>query len=49
MALTTTGCSLAIQLVAHPGADTELLRVAAAVEAARPWVGWRPDENYRVT
>jgi aspartyl-tRNA(Asn)/glutamyl-tRNA(Gln) amidotransferase subunit A len=43
------GMPLAIQLVARPGADTELLRVAAAFEAARPWVGWRPDENYRVT
>ena len=40
------GMPLAIQLVARPGADTELLRVAAALEAARPWVGRHPDENY---
>jgi len=31
------GMPLAIQLVARPGADAELLRVAAAFERARPW------------
>jgi aspartyl-tRNA(Asn)/glutamyl-tRNA(Gln) amidotransferase subunit A len=30
---------LGIQLVARPGADAELLRVAAAFERARPWAG----------
>ncbi|HEY7579840.1 MAG TPA: amidase [Acetobacteraceae bacterium] len=36
------GMPLAIQLVARPGADTALLRVAAAFEAARPWADRRP-------
>ena len=31
------GMPLAIQLVARPGEDAELLRVAAAFEGARPW------------
>src|SRR6516162_4437670 len=33
------GMPLAIQLVTRPGADAELLRVAAAFERARPWAG----------
>jgi hypothetical protein len=33
---------LAIQLVARPGADAELLRVAAAFEGARPWAERTP-------
>jgi aspartyl-tRNA(Asn)/glutamyl-tRNA(Gln) amidotransferase subunit A len=33
---------LAIQLIARPGADTDLLRVAAAFEAAQPWADRRP-------
>ena len=37
------GMPLAIQLIAPPGADAELLRVAAAFERARPWGGQRPD------
>jgi aspartyl-tRNA(Asn)/glutamyl-tRNA(Gln) amidotransferase subunit A len=36
------GMPLAIQLVAPPAADAELLRMAAAFEAARPWEGFRP-------
>ncbi len=36
------GMPLAIQLVARPGADAELLRVAAAFERARPWAERRP-------
>ena len=36
-ASTARECRLAIQLVARPGADAELLRMAAAFEAARPW------------
>jgi len=36
------GMPLAIQLVARPGADAELLRMAAAFEAARPWRQHRP-------
>jgi aspartyl-tRNA(Asn)/glutamyl-tRNA(Gln) amidotransferase subunit A len=36
------GMPLAIQLVARPGADAELLRVAAAFECARPWAERRP-------
>jgi aspartyl-tRNA(Asn)/glutamyl-tRNA(Gln) amidotransferase subunit A len=39
----TDGMPLAIQLVARPGADTELLHVAAAFESARPWAARRPD------
>ena len=36
------GMPLAIQLVARPGEDAALLRVAAAFEQARPWAGIRP-------
>jgi aspartyl-tRNA(Asn)/glutamyl-tRNA(Gln) amidotransferase subunit A len=36
------GMPLAIQLIARPGADAELLRVAAAFERARPWAQRRP-------
>jgi aspartyl-tRNA(Asn)/glutamyl-tRNA(Gln) amidotransferase subunit A len=36
------GMPLAIQLVARPGADAELLRVAAAFESARPWAERTP-------
>ena len=36
------GMPLAIQLVARPGADAELLRVAAAFEGARPWAERTP-------
>ena len=36
------GMPLAIQLIAPPGADADLLRVATAVEAARPWADRRP-------
>ncbi len=36
------GMPLAIQLVATPGADADLLRVAAAFETARPWADRRP-------
>jgi aspartyl-tRNA(Asn)/glutamyl-tRNA(Gln) amidotransferase subunit A len=38
------GMPLAIQLIARPGADAELLRVAAAFEAARPWADRRPPQ-----
>ena len=31
------GMPVAIQLIARPGADAELLRVAAAFERERPW------------
>jgi aspartyl-tRNA(Asn)/glutamyl-tRNA(Gln) amidotransferase subunit A len=36
------GMPVAIQLVAPPGGDAELLRVAAVFEAARPWADRRP-------
>ncbi|HVC59485.1 MAG TPA: amidase [Acetobacteraceae bacterium] len=36
------GLPLAIQLVARPGEDAALLRVAAALEQARPWAQMRP-------
>ncbi len=36
------GMPLAIQLVARPGEDAALLRVAAAFEQARPWAEVRP-------
>ena len=36
------GMPLAIQLVARPGEDERLLRVAALFEAARPWSGRTP-------
>jgi aspartyl-tRNA(Asn)/glutamyl-tRNA(Gln) amidotransferase subunit A len=38
------GMPLAIQLIARPGDDAGLLRVAAAFERARPWVQRRPPE-----
>jgi Asp-tRNA(Asn)/Glu-tRNA(Gln) amidotransferase A subunit family amidase len=34
---------LAIQLIARPGEDERLLRVAAVFERARPWVGRVPE------
>ena len=37
------GMPLAIQLVARPGEDAALLRVAAAFEQARPWAQVRPE------
>ncbi len=37
------GMPLAIQLVARPGEDAALLRVAAAFEQARPWAQKRPE------
>jgi aspartyl-tRNA(Asn)/glutamyl-tRNA(Gln) amidotransferase subunit A len=37
-----SGMPLAIQLIAPPGADGELLRAAAAFEHARPWAQHRP-------
>jgi Asp-tRNA(Asn)/Glu-tRNA(Gln) amidotransferase A subunit family amidase len=37
------GMPLAIQLVSRPGADAELLRVAAAFERAQPWLERRPN------
>jgi aspartyl-tRNA(Asn)/glutamyl-tRNA(Gln) amidotransferase subunit A len=37
------GMPLAIQLVARPGEDAALLRVAAAFEHARPWAQLRPE------
>jgi aspartyl-tRNA(Asn)/glutamyl-tRNA(Gln) amidotransferase subunit A len=37
-----SGMPLAIQLIARPGADGELLRAAAAFEHARPWAQHRP-------
>jgi aspartyl-tRNA(Asn)/glutamyl-tRNA(Gln) amidotransferase subunit A len=39
------GMPLAIQLVARPGEDAELLRVAAAFEGARPWAEYRPSDG----
>lgn len=39
----SAGMPLAIQLVGRPGEDAELLRVAAALEHARPWADKRPD------
>ncbi len=39
------GMPLAIQLVARPGEDAFLLRVAAAFERARPWTDVRPDQG----
>ena len=36
------GMPLGIQLVGRPGADADLLRVAAAFECARPWAQHRP-------
>jgi len=36
------GMPLAIQLIARPGADAELVRIAAAFERARPWAECRP-------
>jgi aspartyl-tRNA(Asn)/glutamyl-tRNA(Gln) amidotransferase subunit A len=37
------GMPMAIQLIARPGADAELLRIAATFESARPWAGKRPE------
>jgi len=37
------GMPMAIQLIARPGEDAELLRIAAAFETARPWVEKRPE------
>lgn len=37
------GMPMAIQLIARPGADAELLRIAAAFERARPWADKRPE------
>lgn len=39
----STGLPIAIQLVGRCGEDATLLRVAAALEQARPWSGRRPD------
>jgi aspartyl-tRNA(Asn)/glutamyl-tRNA(Gln) amidotransferase subunit A len=36
------GLPLAIQLVARPGADALLMKVAAAFEQLRPWAHLRP-------
>jgi aspartyl-tRNA(Asn)/glutamyl-tRNA(Gln) amidotransferase subunit A len=36
------GMPLAIQLIARPGEDERLLRVAALFERARPWAGRTP-------
>jgi aspartyl-tRNA(Asn)/glutamyl-tRNA(Gln) amidotransferase subunit A len=36
------GMPLAIQLIARPGEDAALLRLAAAFEQARPWADQRP-------
>ncbi len=38
----SAGTPVAIQLIARPGADAELLHVAAAFECARPWADRRP-------
>jgi len=37
------GMPMAIQLIARPGEDAELLRIAAAFESARPWAAKRPE------
>ncbi len=37
------GMPMAIQLIARPGADAELLRIAATFENARPWAEKRPE------
>lgn len=37
------GMPTAIQLIARPGEDAELLRIAAALERARPWAEKRPE------
>ncbi|HEY1935990.1 MAG TPA: amidase [Acetobacteraceae bacterium] len=39
----SAGMPLAIQLVARPGEDAALLRVAALLEQARPWAATRPE------
>lgn len=41
----SAGMPLAIQLIARPGEDAELLRIAAALEHARPWAGQRPESG----
>ena len=38
-----TGMPMAIQLIARPGEDAELLRIAAAFEGVRPWAAKRPE------
>jgi Asp-tRNA(Asn)/Glu-tRNA(Gln) amidotransferase A subunit family amidase len=38
----SAGMPMAIQLIARPGADAELLRIAATFETARPWAEKRP-------
>ena len=38
------GMPVAIQLIARPGDDAPLLRVAATFECARPWSEQRPTE-----
>ena len=40
--LAADGLPVAIQLVARPGEDARLLRVAALFEQARPWAALRP-------
>ncbi|HYF06519.1 MAG TPA: amidase family protein, partial [Acetobacteraceae bacterium] len=42
MGFASDGLPVAIQLVARPGEDARLMRVAALFEAARPWAGHRP-------
>jgi aspartyl-tRNA(Asn)/glutamyl-tRNA(Gln) amidotransferase subunit A len=39
----TDGLPVGLQLVARPGEDARLLRVAALFEAARPWAQRRPE------
>jgi aspartyl-tRNA(Asn)/glutamyl-tRNA(Gln) amidotransferase subunit A len=39
----SAGMPMAIQLIARPGEDAALLRIAAAFERARPWAGKRPE------
>jgi aspartyl-tRNA(Asn)/glutamyl-tRNA(Gln) amidotransferase subunit A len=38
----SAGMPMAIQLIARPGADAELLRLAATFESVRPWAAKRP-------
>jgi aspartyl-tRNA(Asn)/glutamyl-tRNA(Gln) amidotransferase subunit A len=40
------GMPMAIQLIARPGEDAELLRIAAAFESARPWAEKRPEAGW---